>query len=583
MGTIAALSKQSAPLGPTSSAELVRRLDLDQRFAAAGYGGPRIAKKVRHFDWNDGWMGMPSMVQRQDGSLLTVMRHGTNSGAAYDGKVAMTTSTDMGRTWSPATDLFAGGPGVDIRTPNISKSRDRQKLFLTYFKQTASSAGQGVFYRSSTDQGVTWSGEQRMDTGFSFGSSAGPVVELRSGRLVVPFHGKQVATETQTSIYFAYSDNGGTTWSTAKVIDGVAAGVLVQEPFLVRKEGADDLLLTYRYGAANNIGANSTQNVDGLTGFGGAVALCAGTGRPSTAWLATGDAVLFYTDTTAQLKMLMRAIDSPEFASTASSASVARIGRGGSTWRYASAVDIGGGVCLVAFAEEAAAGAVCDMYWTTYARGGGMTPFGPIPDDASAAVSGYDQLAVAYDGHGTRGFYSSQTPEGMAVMTGSITTTEFSGMQVLTGSVGGAADQGYWFTGYNDVDIEADFFSDSSYGFGLLFRMADTGTYLRCTVEVSFTAIRMHKFVAGTPTQLTTTNFPTSVNAWTTVGVSCRGPNLYARCNGQTIASYTMTAAEQTTFNGLTSHGFILQPTAGNQYVKRYVIKGIGTGYIAGA
>jgi hypothetical protein len=574
---------------PTALTDATSKNYVDTRaFCAGGFGPPRNLKQVRMLDplgtYPTPHNAFPSLVRRStDGVIYAVFRSATNHSAARDGKIYIITSSDLGRTWSAPTLIIAGDATLtDARDPCISQSRDGSRLYCTYFKANASNVAGGVYFKWSTN-GTGWSAEVRIEAQ-PYSASSAPAVQLATGRIIVPFYGRSGA-ETIDSAYIAYSDNDGTSWSTARIINGTTLAANIDEPWISQKPGADNLFMTYRYGS--NIGASYTDNSagTGIAGWSTAAAITIGTGRPSNVWLSDNTAMVHYRNG-GNVRFLARMSDSPEFASSWGKPYVVRNCQGAGAgsvglWTYSQAIEIGNGVCLALFAEENSTATTSKLFATTFARGGGNTPLGPIPDNWSAVASLYDRTEYAMDMLGGRGSWPLVPPD-LQVIAGALTAIEMPGnadINVLSSaSADNVPDRAIVETGIEDVDIEADFYGSVQSGYAIIFRVVDASNFLMFTVETTFTNLRLYKVVAGVATQLGTIAGIAPADSWQTLKVSVRGSLILCARNGDTNIGYQLAAgAEQTQFMTPTKHGISLNAqSGGSHFCRRLVITSFG-------
>jgi hypothetical protein len=586
MAQVSSLSRLGSPLEPISGDQVARERELFQAF---GFGPPRNTKPGLMLDpfgvWPRAHNAFPSLVRRAStGTVMAVIRGASNHVTSRDGSAYLFESPDLGRTWTTPTLIAAGtATHTDLRDPCISEGRDG-RLWLVYFLASASLAAAGVYVKYSPDGGVNWSPQVRVDS-LPYAAVSGPVVQLASGRLIVPFYGR-FGAETIDSVWIGYSDDNGVTWAQTRILNGQTLGTPLQEPWISRKPGGDDLLMTYRYGTAANIGASYTANATGITGWSAAAAMFSGTGRPSSTWLTTGEAIVQYRNL-GNVRHLARACDSPESASGWGRPYVARNCQGagqGSVglWTYGQAIEVGRGAMLGLWSEENNAGTVSKVYATGFARGGGMTPLGPVPDNASAIACLYDRVEVAVDMLAGKGSLYPNVPPELTVLSGNLTALEVTnnlGIWVLSSAVAdGTPDRAYVDTGVSDVAIEADFAGTVQSGYALLFRLVDASNYLMFTVENTFLNLRLYKVVAGVATQLANLAQPTPADSWQTLRVEARGSLIACFRNGYPALIYNLTAgAEQNTFNTPTKHGLSLNAqSGGSHFCRRFTIWSYG-------
>lgn len=505
----------------------------------------------------------PSVVQLRDSSLYMVVRRGSNHATARDGGIWYTRSTDLGRTWTAPVQLWAASAGLEYRDPCVSLSSDGTKIYMTYFKGSAAAPGAGCFFRTSTDGGATWSAEVRFDGGKSLAACCAPVVELSSGRLVAPFYGKDLSGDTWESVYVAISSNGGTSWTPLKIYNGADVSLHLQEPWISRKPGANDLLMTFRFGNNDRIGQGTSTQTDGL-GWSAAAPVFAGTGRPSTVWLSTGEAIVTYRDSTNQL-MWTRMFNGTSW----SWPTLVRRSPTGGFWTYAHPIEVSPGMALCPFTEEPSGSAISRLYLTALSRGGGWSPLGHVPPEGVALATGYDDIAYATT---FRDRYASTIGSEWTVLNGAFS---IAGSGYLSSaSADNVPDRAMIDVNNNDVVIEADFFMSVQTGAGILFRVVDASNYLMWTVETSGVNSRLYKVVGGVATQLTSTAANCALNSWNTLRVEATDTLLRGYVNNMAIATYLLAAgAEQTTFTTPTRHGLSLNAqSGGTHYCRRYIV-----------
>jgi hypothetical protein len=238
---------------------------------------------VRAYDFrpigvDSAYAAFPSVCRFSSGQLRLVWRQGADHVDARDGEIHTATSVDDGMTWSPAS--VALKDTADLRDPCISSAGGT--TWLTYFKGTSTLPAAGCFLRVSTDDGVTWSDETRIDNQ-PYAAMSAPVVQLGSA-LLAAYYGRD-AGDTRDSCWLAASTDGGTTWSRRRVADGPADRRDYQEPWLVAR-GAE-VWMFLRYGHYSAIGASVS--TDGGATWSKPRRLFANTtARPAAILLSTG-------------------------------------------------------------------------------------------------------------------------------------------------------------------------------------------------------------------------------------------------------------------------------------------------------
>jgi hypothetical protein len=504
----------------------------------------------------------PSVVERRDGVLYMVVRRGTNHSATRDGGIWYSLSTDNGRSWGTPVQLFAASGGVEYRDPCVSLSVDGTKIYLTYFKGSAALGAAGCFFRTSTDGGLNWSAETRFDGSKGWAACSAPVVELSNGRLIAPFYGKDLIGDSNDSAYIATSINGGSSWSQSKIHNGVTAGRDYQEPWVSRKPGADNLFMTFRWGTNTSIATSTSTQTDGA-GWSAASQDFVGTGRPSTVWLSTGEVFVIYRDTGNQL-MYSRWHNGTAW----SGGRLVRRAPSGGFWTYGQIIEISPGMGLCVLSEENSGLTPSKVFVTTIARGGGISPLGPIPSDALAVATNYDNLQYATTFQERVG--TSPGPEWIG-LNGALTITTDG--YLSSASADNVPDRAYVDLNAADVILEADLYMTVQSGAAVLFRVVDANNFLMWTVETVGVNMRLYKVVAGVATQLTTSATSVIMGTWNIFTVEATGALIRGYINGAVVSGYTLTAgAEQSTFTTPGKHGISLNAqTGGVHYCRRFL------------
>jgi len=164
----------------------------------------------------------PDVCRLKDGRLMVVMYAGyghvslPNDGHPRGGRVASCTSSDEGRTWSPAS-VVVDTPHDD-RDPSIVRLKSG-RLICNFFSLGTSDqpgspwTGHGSWMTVSDDQGATWSEPARIAAD---AYCSAPIRELSDGRLVLGLYreGPDGASGAVVS-----SDDQGATWSEVVIID----------------------------------------------------------------------------------------------------------------------------------------------------------------------------------------------------------------------------------------------------------------------------------------------------------------------------------------------------------------------------
>ena len=464
MGTKSQLSRTRAPADPLEALGLATKQYVDLLDRSNGVGSLRALRPAVSWGQDSATTtiehtAFPSVVQRRDGVLYMVVRRATNHSAARDGSIWYTTSSDAGRTWAAPTLILSAVSGVEPRDPCVSLSADGTKMYLTYFKGSASLGAAGCFFRTSTDGGLNWSAETRFDGSKPYAACSAPIVELSNGRLIAPFYGKDNLADARDSCYIATSTNGGTSWTQTKVMDGVGAGTDLQEPWVSRKPNANDLMMTFRWGTNTSIAYSTSTQTDGA-GWAAPTVSITGTGRPSTCWLSTGEVVMVYRDTN-NIYMWSRAYVSGNWSAPV----LVRRGLTGGFWTYGCPIDISSGIALCPFTEEASGSAISKLYVTALMRGGGSSPVGEVPSDVVAVATNYDNVLFATT-------FRERVPATLdplwTVGNGGLSIS--SDGYLTSTAADNTPDIGVVDVNDNNVIIEADIYMNGQAGAGIVFR-----------------------------------------------------------------------------------------------------------------
>ena len=163
-----------------------------------------------------GYEAFPDVCRLSDGRLMAVFYAGydhvalPNDTLPLGGRISYCTSSDEGRTWTPAEILYDGPH--DDRDPSIVQLQNGT-LLCSFFSLKRSVIpqkpfdGLGSFVISSNDLGKTWSPPRQVSETYYCSS---PIRELSTGRLILGLY-----AEDPRGSYGAatYSDDGGLTWS----------------------------------------------------------------------------------------------------------------------------------------------------------------------------------------------------------------------------------------------------------------------------------------------------------------------------------------------------------------------------------
>jgi hypothetical protein len=148
------------------------------------------------------------LVQSLTNKIFMFYREGTGH-VTNDGKIAMRSSTDGGKTFSSRT-IVHDQSGVDCR--NIAGGVTPSGRIVLFFLKVTSGVftSQGTMY--SDDDGVSWSTYTAQTTPASNtgASPYGNMIAIANGRLAIPYYATFAGGVAST--YLKFSDDNGATW-----------------------------------------------------------------------------------------------------------------------------------------------------------------------------------------------------------------------------------------------------------------------------------------------------------------------------------------------------------------------------------
>ncbi len=189
------------------------------------------------------------MIRLHNDDLLCAMREASEHISA-DGEIITVRSTDGGRTWGER-QVIRAYPHTDERSASLCQLRD-STLLANALPQVHYDGhgrfvggrdpvpgyrgrGEGIYIGLSTDDGHTWDWqEEPIDTApYPDAFTAEHIVELDSGRLVMPCNASSLQEPYHdVSILYA-SDDGGISWHYLSTIADVP-GISLNEPSLLQ-------------------------------------------------------------------------------------------------------------------------------------------------------------------------------------------------------------------------------------------------------------------------------------------------------------------------------------------------------------
>lgn len=267
---LACTSTQVVHSEPVASAARVVRPAAGPLTPTATPVGVVMTAAPRYLPVSDGARhnAFPSATLAPDGRLQLVWRAGTDHAVTRDGRIMSAYSSDQGQTWTTPTTLASG---YDFRDPSISYIDGHS--YLTFFTGTNSSPAGGAWVSRDGGQAV------RIDS-LPYTAISAPVVKLPDGRLATSFYGRK-AGETIDTAWMAWSSDGGSSWSTNRILNDGASHA---EPVLLVRNGITQLIAR---GGTNTLVARTSPD-SGRTWDTPRTIVTACTGRPSGVVTADG-------------------------------------------------------------------------------------------------------------------------------------------------------------------------------------------------------------------------------------------------------------------------------------------------------
>lgn len=189
---------------------------------------------------------IPALAVTNTGRILAVCdaRYGTTADLPNDIDLVMRTSDDNGMTWTARQTIVNSGT-IGSGDPQILVDKTTGDIFIFYaYKVRWTSPVEEIRYIKSTDNGDTWSNpvdiKNQVFNPNAINMWAGPGngIQLRSGRLVVPFSLNAIGNQDSIQTCFIYSDDHGQTWSRSTN----ASSTGLEEPTMVELNNGQLLL-----------------------------------------------------------------------------------------------------------------------------------------------------------------------------------------------------------------------------------------------------------------------------------------------------------------------------------------------------
>lgn len=165
------------------------------------------------------WCVCPTVFERHDGSLCMIFTGGpAGSNEASVVKLYSSISRDAGMTWEKAAEFLAmNGYGLFNPVSIVT----RTGTVLLFFNPYIYPHDETVWIMCSNDGGVTWSKPLKLDTGYCYGGTRANPIQIKSGRLVLPYYGMQPPADYDLADSVSgclISDDDGLTWKKSGVM-----------------------------------------------------------------------------------------------------------------------------------------------------------------------------------------------------------------------------------------------------------------------------------------------------------------------------------------------------------------------------
>jgi len=147
---------------------------------------------------------------------------GADDGAHH---IVMKRSTDQGRTFSVSKVLVESKNGESWTNPTVVQDSQTKRIFLFYALNHENVRTQ-VFYKSSMDDGLSWSSQTEITTLFSENNQRwtfhlpgpGHGIQIKNKRMILPiWHRRSISNppgQRNYGVTCVYSDDNGITWQT---------------------------------------------------------------------------------------------------------------------------------------------------------------------------------------------------------------------------------------------------------------------------------------------------------------------------------------------------------------------------------
>ena len=192
-------------------------------------------------------VSVPDVLRLQNGDLLVSWREGAEH-LSPDGKIVTVRSTDGGKTWGDR-QVVREHPETDERDGSLAQLRDgtvlasiwpntdcdRQGRYINAKDPKYRGRPSGIYIGRSSDNGHSWTwSETGIDPApFDEVLSTERIVELDSGRLLMPNYCDARSSDGRVMSFVHSSDDQGHTWRHLSTM-GDVQGVELDEPTLIQ-------------------------------------------------------------------------------------------------------------------------------------------------------------------------------------------------------------------------------------------------------------------------------------------------------------------------------------------------------------
>lgn len=227
----------------------------------------------------------PGLTDLPDGRTRLMWRQGPHHVDGRIGDLVEAYSSDGGETYQ---DLSVWRTGGDLRDPSpaVFPGPDGQPVeSVTWFPGSNANPAMGAYASINGGPAV------RFDGGLPYAATCAPLVRLPDGRIGGAFYGRKPG-ETIDTAWMAWSSDGGATWTTNRIANGIGVGIAHNEPTLLVDDGLTHMF--FRWGQYDGIGMCSSPD-SGTSGWDPSRKILSNaTGRPSVVRADDGTLIMVY-------------------------------------------------------------------------------------------------------------------------------------------------------------------------------------------------------------------------------------------------------------------------------------------------